>query len=187
MKWITNSCLVAAFLYTNAFAQPLPSAAPESVGFSAEGLARIDRFFAREIEANRVPGAVVAIARDGKLVYYKAHGFLDKAAATPMPLDAVFQLASMTKIMVSVGGLTLNEEGRLPLKSPLAEYFPAFAKMNVGVVSASGETSMQPANPIFIHDLFRHTSGLTYGGRGNTAVHKLYPAGSSESSSEHPK
>jgi CubicO group peptidase (beta-lactamase class C family) len=183
MKRITTvisiCCVVAANLSANAWAQPLPSVAPESAGFSAEGLARIDRFFAREIEANRVPGAVVAIARDGKLVYYKAHGFLDKAAATPMPLDAVFQLASMTKIMVSVGGLTLNEEGRLPLKSQLAEYFPVFAKMNVGVVSAGGETSMQPANPIFIHDLFRHTSGLTYGGRGNTPVHKLYPAGSS--------
>ncbi len=187
MKRITISicCVVTACLSVNTWAQPLPSAAPESVGFSAEGLARIDRFFAREIEANRVPGAVVAIARDGKLVYYKAHGFLDKAAATPMPLDAVFQLASMTKIMVSVGGLVLNEDGRLPLKSPLAEYFPAFAKMNVGVVSASGETAMQPANPIFIHDLFRHTSGITYGGRGNTAVHKLYPAGSSVAATQY--
>ncbi len=177
MKRMT-AFFLTALCSTAVFAQPLPPVTPEAAGFSKEGLARIDRFFAREIAANRVPGAVVAIARDGKLVYYKAHGFLDKAAATPMPLDAVFQLASMTKIMASVGGLVLNEEGRLPLKSRLGEYFPAFAKMNVGVVSATGEITTQPAQPIFIHDLFRHTSGITYGGRGNTAVHKLYPAGS---------
>jgi CubicO group peptidase (beta-lactamase class C family) len=159
--------LIPAFV----FAQPLPAVAPEKAGFSKEGLARIDRFFEREIAANRVPGAVVAIARDGRLVHHRAYGQLSPASKEPMPIDAIFQLASMTKIMVSVGALALNEDGRLPLKSSLDEYFPAFAKMTVG-------ESREPARPIFIHDLFRHTSGLTYGGRGSTPVHKLYPAGS---------
>ncbi len=159
-------------------ATPLPTTAPEKVGFSKAGLARIDQFFAREIAADRVPGAVIAIARDGKLVHYKAYGSLNKATGEPMPLDAIFNLASMTKVMTAVGGLTLNEEGKLPLKSPLGEYLPAFVKMNVGVVGTGGEIKLEPANPIYIHDLYRHTSGLTYGGRGTTAVHKLYPAGS---------
>ena len=162
---------------TTAAATPLPVAAPEKVGFSKEGLARIDQFFAREIAADRVPGAVIAIARDGKLVHYKAYGLLNKSTGEPMPLDAIFNLASMTKVMTAVAGLTLNEEGRLPLKSKLGEYLPAFAKMNVGVVS-SGEIKLEPANPIYIHDLYRHTSGITYGGRGDSLVHKLYPAGS---------
>ena len=122
--------------------------------------------------------AAIAIARDGKLVHYKAYGFLDKAAGTPMPLDAIFNLASMTKVLTAVGGLTLNEEGRLPLKARLDEYFPAFGTMKVGVAGASGELAMEPARPIFIHDLYRHTSGFTYGGRGTSAVHKLYPGGS---------
>ena len=161
-------------------APPLPVASPESVGFSSEGLARIDQFFAREVAANRVPGAVVAIARDGRLVHYKAYGFLNKATNEAMTTDAIFNLASMTKVMSYVSGLTLNEEGRLPLKSPLAEYLPAFAKMNVGVVTANGEIKLEPARPIFIQDLFRHTSGLTYGGRGDSAVHKLYPSGSAQ-------
>lgn len=177
---------VAAAATTCAFAQPLPTASPESVGFSSQALARIDRFFEREMAAGRVPGAVVAIARDGKLVYYKAFGHLDKAAGTPMPLDAVFNLASMTKPMAAVGALVLNEEGRLPLKARLEEYYPAFGQMKVGVVSASGELAMEaPKQPIFIHDLFRHTSGLTYGGRGSTAVHKLYPAGSAPAAAEY--
>src|SRR5258706_11024516 len=59
---------LALLTTTAALAQPLPTAPPEQLGFSSEGLARIDRFFAREIAQNRVPGAIVAIARDGKLV-----------------------------------------------------------------------------------------------------------------------
>lgn len=163
---------------------PLPLAAPEKVGFSKDGLARIDQFFAREIAADRVPGAVIAIARDGKLVHYKAYGALDKKTGEPMPLNAIFNLASMTKVMAAVAGLTLNEEGKLPLKSRLSEYLPAFAKMNVGVVT-NGEIKLEPANPIYIHDLYRHTSGLTYGGRGDSPVHKLYPAGSSVAAAQY--
>jgi CubicO group peptidase (beta-lactamase class C family) len=175
-----TTALLFSLAATAAIAQPLPSIRPEAAGFSSEGLARIDAFFAREIAANRVPGAVVAIARDGKLVHYKAYGKLDPAADKPMPLDAVFQLASMTKIMAAVGALTLNEDGRLQLKSRVDEYLPAFKDQKVGVVPAGGgEPVMEAAKqPIFIHDLYRHTSGITYGGRGSTAVHKLYPAGS---------
>jgi CubicO group peptidase (beta-lactamase class C family) len=76
--------------------------------------------------------------------------------------------------------LVLNEEGRLPLKAPLADYLPAFAQMRVGIVSEAGEIKTEPARPIYIHDLYRHTSGITYGARGNTPVHKLYPGGSAQ-------
>ncbi len=167
----------AIFFNATVSAQPLPAGTPESAGFSKVGLARIDDFFAREIAANRVPGAVVAIARDGKLVHYKSYGFLNKAANTPMPIDAIFQLASMTKVMAVVGGLTLNEDGRMPLKSRVDEYFPAFAQQKFGDV-VNGEIKLQSAAPMYIHDLYRHTSGLTYGARGNTPVHKLFPGSS---------
>jgi CubicO group peptidase (beta-lactamase class C family) len=166
-----------------ALAQPLPPAAPGTSGFSAEGLARIDSFWQREIAARRIPGAVVAIARDGKLVHYKAYGVQDPATNQPMPLDAIFQLASMTKVMAGVAALTLTEDGRLPLKSRLDEYFPQFANAKVGVLGAGGELTTVPAkDPISIQDLMRHTSGITYGGRGSTAVHKLWPASSSGAS-----
>ena len=175
----------ALFLSAAASAQPLASVSPEKAGFSASGLERIDKFFEREISADRVPGAVVAIARDGKLVHYKAYGYLNKASNEPMPLDAIFQLASMTKIMTSVGALTLNEQGRLPLKSQLDEYLPAFENKKVGTVTSAGEITTEPAEPIFIHDLFRHTSGIVYGGRGKTPIHKLYPGGSATAAAEY--
>jgi CubicO group peptidase (beta-lactamase class C family) len=159
-------------------AQPLPPVSPASAGFSTEGLDNIDSFFDREIKANRVPGAVIAIAREGKLVHFKAYGFQDKTQGIPMQTNSIFALASMTKIMTSVAALKLNQEGRLPLKSTLATYYPAFGQMPVGVAQPDGSLKLVPQNrPIFIQDLMRHTSGLTYGGRGDHPIAKLYPGG----------
>jgi len=161
-------------------AQPLPTAAPESAGMSSERLRHIDTFFAGEIERNRVPGAVVAIARQGKLVYFRAFGFADKAKGVPMSTETIFQLASMTKPMVAVGALALTEQARLPLQSRLADYFPAFGTMQVGLPTADGKFTLEPQKrPILIHDLLRHTSGLTYGGRpdGSSPIAALWPSG----------
>jgi CubicO group peptidase (beta-lactamase class C family) len=161
-------------------AQPLPTAAPESVGFSSQRLQNIDAFFANEIALKRVPGAVIAIARNGKLVYFKAFGQADPIKGTAMATDTIFQLASMTKIQVAVGALALTEQGRLPLQSKLSDYFPAFGAMQVGVPSQDGKFTTQPQKrAIFIHDLFRHTAGMTYGGRpdGSSPIAALWPSG----------
>jgi len=171
----------AALLAASAtFAQPLPTATPESVGFSAERLKNIDAFFASEIEKKRVPGAVVAIARNGKLVYFKAFGTQDPAKGAPMTTEAIFQLASMTKIHAAVGALALTEQGRLPLQSKLTDYFPAFGLMQVGVVAPDGKVGSEAqVRPILIHDLFRHTSGIPYGGRpdGGSPLAAQWPSG----------
>ena len=161
-------------------AQPLPLGAPESVGFSSARLANIDAFFAAEIERKRVPGAVVAIARQGKLVYFKAFGMADADKGLPMRTDTIFQLASMTKIQVAVGALTLTEQGKLPLQSKLSDYFPAFDTMQVGVPAGDGKFTTEPQKrAILIHDLFRHTSGIPYGGRpdGSSAIAAQWPSG----------
>ena len=163
-----------------AWAQPLPAGTPEQAGFSASALARIDSFFDREIRLNRVPGAVVGIAREGRLVYFRAFGFLDKDKGTPMPLDAIFSLASMTKPMTATGVLALTQEGRLPLQSALAGYYPAFAQMKVAVARPDGSLGYETQKKaITIQDLLRHTSGLTYPGRPDTggAASELYPSG----------
>ncbi len=172
--------LITAAFTAAAQESPLPSTTAEAAGFTASGLARIDSFFDREIAQKRVPGAVVAIARNGKLVYHKAFGYLDRERGKPMPLDAIFWFASMTKPMTAVGALSLTQEGRLPLRSTVATYFPAFSQMKVGVAGTDGTTRYEPqARPIYVHDLFRHTSGLTYGGRPDTGspLATLYPLG----------
>ena len=160
-------------------AQPLPLATAQSQGVSADGVKRIDTFFADEIANNRLPGAVLAVAKNGKLVIYKSYGYLNKATNTPMPLDAIFNLASMTKVMAAVGALTFYEEGKMPLNAPISNWYPQFKDSKVGKVAADGSVTTVPAkNPITIQDLMRHTNGLTYGARGNSAIHKLFPSAS---------
>ena len=183
MKKLQAASLIAGLLASasiyaaNAPKTPLPMNAGQ--GFSQEGLNRIDAFFADEIANNRMPGAVLAVAKNGKLSIYKSYGYLDKANNKPMTTDAIFNLASMTKVMASVGALTFYEEGKMPLNAPISNWLPQFKEMKVGQVDAEGKLNLVPAkSPITVQDLLRHTSGLTYGGRGATPVHKLYPAGS---------
>jgi CubicO group peptidase (beta-lactamase class C family) len=104
-----------------------------------------------------------------------------------MTTDTIFNIASMTKPATAVGALMLYEQGRLLIDDPLAKYFPKFADMRVAVLDQSGQTIVDkvPASKqITMQDLMRHTSGLIYGGRGATAVHKLYPASSSAAAVE---
>jgi CubicO group peptidase (beta-lactamase class C family) len=170
----------------SAQAAPLPVATPQSQGFSTEGLKRIDAFFKREIENNQMPGAVLAVAKNGKLVIYEAYGYRDKASKAPMTKDTIFELASMTKIMTAVGALTFYEEGILTLKSPVSQWFPQFKDIKVGQVAADGTVTTTPAKqPITVQDLMRHTNGLTYGGRGATPIHKNFPEGSVASAIEY--
>src|SRR6266576_7138423 len=95
----TTLCLLASGA---AFADdPLPRAKPEEVGLSSERLARIAATLNADIEAGRIPGAVIAIARHGKLVALDAYGFRDKAAGAAMTTDTIFNIASMTKPMTA--------------------------------------------------------------------------------------
>ena len=169
-------------------ADPMPRAKPEEVGMSSERLARIGEVLKADIDAGRIPGAVIAIARHGKLVALDAYGWRDKAAGVAMTTDTIFNIASMTKPMTTVGALMLYERGQLLIDDPLSKYFPKFAEMRVAVRDAKGEptTETVPANrQITIQDLMRHTSGIVYGGRGTTLVHKMYPAGSGDASREY--
>jgi CubicO group peptidase (beta-lactamase class C family) len=162
---------------------PLPRADPASVGLSPERLARIVPVFKSEIEKGRIPGVVLAIARRGKLAYFEAIGAIDPATKAPMTTDALFSIASMTKPMVSVGIMMLAEEGKLFLNDPVGQYLPQLKDMKVALIKkdADGKEIVEavPAKrQPTIQDLLRHTSGVTYGGRGTTAVHKLWPRGS---------
>ena len=87
--------------------EPLPRAKPEEVGLSSERLARIGETLKADIDAGRIPGAVIAIARRGKLVALDAYGWRDKAADVAMTTDTIFNIASMTKPMTTVGALML--------------------------------------------------------------------------------
>jgi len=173
---------VVALLSSAVFAaDPLPRAKPESVGMSSARLDRIGAALKADVEKGRIPGAVVAVARKGKLVYYEAVGWRDKDASAPMTKDAIFSIASMTKPMTSVAVLQLSEEGRVLISDPVGKHLPPLAAMRVAAsLDNPGETVPALRQPT-LQDLLRHTSGLLYGGRGTSALHKMYPASSSSS------
>jgi CubicO group peptidase (beta-lactamase class C family) len=178
--------LLASVLATSiafpAFAQGLPKASqPEELGFSSARLERLTGAFQADIDKGVIPGAVVLIARNGKVAYFEALGFQDREKKIPMSTDAIFRIASMTKPLTSVAIMILVEEGKIQLYDPVSLYLPELKGLQVGVekTNASGnpELSLEPAQrEMTIQDLLRHTSGLTYGIFGKSLVKQAYLA-----------
>src|SRR3954451_21736357 len=93
-------CLAASSI--TAFADdPLPRAKPEDVGLSSERLARIGETLQADIDKGRIPGAVIAIARRGKLVTLHAYGWFEMTSNVPMTTDTIFNIAPMSKPMTA--------------------------------------------------------------------------------------
>ncbi|MGA2740300.1 MAG: serine hydrolase domain-containing protein [Bryobacteraceae bacterium] len=152
-----------------AFCQSLPVASrPDDVGVSAQRLERVRRQMQADVESGRIPGAVLLIARKGKIAAFDAIGFQERKSQTPMKKESIFRIASMTKPVVSTAAMILAEEGKLDIGAPVAQYLPEFKDVRVGVDKAA------PKRPPTVQDLLRHTSGLTYGIFGNSAVDELY-------------
>ena len=168
--------LLTLLVTAPAFAAELDVARPEEVGLSSARLARLEQALRADVEKGRIPGAVVLIARKGRVASVQTVGVLDPATRAPMTPDAIFRLASMTKPMVTVAALSLYEEGRLLLGDPVSKYIPALKGLTVGLERAPAAREMT------VQDLMRHTSGLTYGNRGTGEIYKLYPQSSNESS-----
>jgi CubicO group peptidase (beta-lactamase class C family) len=144
------------------------------LGFSEPALRTVVDVLEREVATARLPGAVALIARRGRTVLHHAVGQQNPSDATPMALDSLFRIYSMTKPVVSVAVMQLLEQGRLLLSDPVARHLPEFA--NVMVADDPNDVTSQrpPRNPPTVHDLLRHTSGLTYEILGNDPIQTQY-------------
>jgi CubicO group peptidase (beta-lactamase class C family) len=141
---------------------------PEQVGLSSERLDHITAVVQADVDRGAIPGAVLAIARAGRIGYAEAIGYRDKEAGSKMQLDSIFRIASMTKPLTSVSAMILAEEGRLDIGAPVADYIPAFKDMTVGAERA------KPTRTMTVQDLLRHTSGLTYAAFGDSPVQMIW-------------
>jgi CubicO group peptidase (beta-lactamase class C family) len=180
---IAGFLLIGAVRWSLALSGPMiPKAtSPEQVGLSSERLARIDRVIGNEIKDKRLPGAVIAVARRGKLAYTFVGGQQDPTQNLPMARNSIFRIYSMTKPLVTVAALTLMEEGAIQLTDPVSKFLPLLKRMQVSVPQKDASTGainyvLVPAErEITLHDLMRHTSGLTYGERSsNPLVREAY-------------
>src|SRR5437016_9177165 len=157
--------LVLAFCAWSLGAQPLPVAKPEQVGMSAPRLAKIGEALKKEVADGSFRGAVVMVARKGKLVYQDAVGM--QSASVPMSEDSIFRIYSMTKPLASVAAMMLVEDGRIQLTDPVGKFLPGFDKMRVSVATKTPEGQSYSTVPaeraMTVQDLLRHPSGLAYG------------------------
>src|SRR5688500_13608033 len=113
IRWLCALPLAVA-MTAAAFAQSLPRAErAEALGFSSERLKRVSAAFQADVDKGAIPGAVVLIARRGKIAYFQAFGFRDREKQEPMKTDTIFRIASLTKPFTSVAIMMLAEEGKI--------------------------------------------------------------------------
>ncbi len=140
-------------------------------------LDRLNQVIASHITDGLIPGAVMLIAHNGQIVHQQALGQQTPDNAAPMRMDSIFRIFSMTKPIVSVAAMMLVEEGRLLLSHPVSRYLPELAHLQVGLTLSGPEgqpvLGLTPAErEMTVHDLLRHTAGLTYGIFGASSLVK---------------
>ena len=159
--------------------EKLPRAQPDEVGLNSLGLARVGILFREAINQKQIAGAVVLVARHGKVAYLETFGQQDIEAKVSMSRDTIFRIASMSKPVTSTAVMMLAEQGRLNLSDPISRFLPEFKFMKVVRLrkpdSLGEEYDLVDAyRPITIRDLLMHTSGLSYRMLGRPIVGRLY-------------
>lgn len=167
MLIVTLLCLVLSCI---GCAEELSFASPKDVGMSAEKLAGVKTVVQGLVDDKKVAGATVVVARKGKIAFFETFGMMDIEAKRLMANDTILRFYSMSKPITSVALMMLYEEGKIELDDPVSKHIPQFRELKV--YSESGNEALN--RPMSVRDLLRHTSGLTYGFFGITAVDKMY-------------
>ena len=141
--------LLSATFSSGAARKGLMQANPEDVGLLSSRLKHIDDAVAASIEADETPGAVVLVARHGRIAYFKAYGNRSiQPKREPMTEDTIFDMSSLTKVMATVPSIMLLvENGTVRLDDRVKRYLPNF--------SGGGKDG------ITLHQLLTHYSGLS--------------------------
>lgn len=139
--------------------EPLARVAPETVGLGTRQLDQVTELLEEIVADERIAGAVVGVARHGRLAYLRSFGVQDIESRAPMTERSLFRIYSMTKSVTAIAAMILFEEGRFQLHDPVSDYLPAFG--DVVVLDEDG-TTHPPSRAIVIEDLFLHTAGLSH-------------------------
>lgn len=187
-NWLLALTLLAAVFNQNRLAaEELKAVAnPETLGFDASKLEKIDQAMLDQIKDGKIVGCSALIFKDGKIAYARNWGKRDRKKDLPVEDDTIWRIYSMSKPITSVAVMQLVEKGKINLDDPIARFIPEFKDLRVFDRSAKQddrengngkktELPTVPANrPMTVRDLLRHTSGLTYGFFGDTPVDRAY-------------
>ena len=172
--FVITSC---TFTVSNETTALLSESSAEDEGMSEERLMHIDDMLTEAIEQDQIPGAVALVARNGKIVYYKAFGLADNESNRSLQRDDIFRIASQTKAITSTAVMMLWEEGKFRLDDPISKFIPEFK--NAVIFDSFNEadssfTVTLATQPITIRHLLTHTSGIGYGMIDDDNFRKIY-------------
>ena len=169
--------LIVTWTLISSFTQAeLPMVSPEEAGFDSEKLKAIVERADSVYEAGLIPNYVIALAKDGKMFFSASRGNRTIGTDSPVGMDTLFPLASMSKPIASSAIFHLIEQGKLSLDSSLAEFYPEFENMLVAQNGSLDAQFQDATRPITILDLLTHTGGIEYRTAigGSTDVAELY-------------
>lgn len=153
----------------------IPSVSPALEGFSSERMERINLRMQEAVESGLMVGGQGIVARNGNIVFRETWGLADRETGRPMSDDSLFRIYSMSKPITAVALMMLYEEGHFLLEDPVSKYISELEGLSLIQENDEGElVSTAPYRQPSIRDLLRHTSGMSYGIFGNTAVDRLY-------------
>ena len=176
LSWIL--CLSIATAHPACSAELL-KAPLQDLQIDPAAIARAEALIAGQIKRQDVAGVSVCILRKGRIAHLKAYGYRDALSKLPARVDDIVRIYSMSKPIVSVAAMQLWERGHFRLDDPIADYIPAFRHMKVLQTdkNAAGRTRHRfvPARrQITVRDVFRHTTGIAYGGSLIEPVNRVY-------------
>lgn len=156
-----TTAVVVALAVAPVAAEEPALVSPESVGMSSERLKRIQTYFQEYIDTNQIAGAVSLVARNGRVVHLGVQGWRNKEADLPMTTDTIFEMASMTKPIVSAALMMLFDEGRFLLDDPISKWLPEYENHMVRLQGYQGAPPVGAHRPVTVRHVLTHTSGLT--------------------------
>lgn len=178
IRFVCLFLCVAIYSHHWVAGETLPKTKPDNVGLSSDRIKRIDRALQSWVNDGKIAGAVILLARHGKVAHVGVYGWQDRETGTPMREDTIFAIMSMTKPVTSLAVLMLYEEGRFLLTDPIAKYIPEFENMRViapGYKDAAGQDApptVPAKEPITVRHLLLHTAGLSYGSGAHAALYQ---------------
>ena len=160
---IAFTCLLLSLVHQT-WANELPTASPQELGFDAERLNYISKHFQERVDKGELAGIVTLVARKGKIVHFDAVGYQDVVDKVPLETDTIFRIYSMTKPVASIALMMLYQEGKFQITDPLSRFIPEFENLTVlrdpdGPPTDVIELAKEPT----VQDVLRHTAGFSHG------------------------
>lgn len=150
---------------------------PADVGLDATRLENLRHHLDGYVSDRRLSGWLLTLARGGDVVWVGCGGHRDREREHPVTDDTIWRLYSMTKPITAVAAMILYEEGHFDLNDPAGRWIEELREPRVYVSGpASAPVTVPAIEPVRVHHLLTHTSGLTYGFQNLTPIDELYRA-----------